>query len=101
MTELVQANEMSRRALEIAKDSNRTKSDFLANMSHEIRTPMNAILGMTYLARRSDPTPKQLDYLTKIGNAAQSLLSIMNDILGFLKDRSRQAAVGGYLFLVA
>ncbi len=85
VTELVQANETSRRALEIAKDSNRTKSDFLANMSHEIRTPMNAILGMTYLARRSDPTPKQLAYLTKIGNAAQSLLSIMNDILDFSK----------------
>ena len=85
VTELVQANEMSQQALEIAKDSNRTKSDFLANMSHEIRTPMNAILGMTYLARRSDPTPKQLDYLTKIGHAAQSLLSIMNDILDFSK----------------
>ena len=55
VTELVEANEKSRRALEIAKESNQTKSDFLANMSHEIRTPMNAILGMTYLARRADP----------------------------------------------
>ena len=85
VTELVEANEKSRRALEIAKESNQTKSDFLANMSHEIRTPMNAILGMTYLARRADPNPKLLDYLTKIGNAADSLLSIMNDILDFSK----------------
>jgi PAS domain S-box-containing protein len=85
VTELVQANEKSWRALEIAKESNQTKSDFLANMSHEIRTPMNAILGMTYLARRADPSPKLLDYLTKIGNAADSLLSIMNDILDFSK----------------
>jgi two-component system, sensor histidine kinase and response regulator len=85
VTELVQANETSRQALEIAKGSNRAKSDFLANMSHEIRTPMNAILGMTYLARRADPNPKQLDYLNKIGNAAQSLLSIVNDILDFSK----------------
>jgi two-component system, sensor histidine kinase and response regulator len=85
VTELVQANETSRHALEIARKSNQAKSDFLANMSHEIRTPMNAILGMTYLARRTDPNPKQLDYLNKIGNAAQSLLSIVNDILDFSK----------------
>ncbi len=85
VTELVEANERSWRALQIAQDSNRTKSDFLANMSHEIRTPMNAILGITYLARRADPSPKQLDYLTKIGNAAESLLGIMNDILDFSK----------------
>jgi PAS domain S-box-containing protein len=85
VTELVQANETSRHALEIARDSNRAKSDFLANISHEIRTPMNAILGMTYLARRAEPNPKQLDYLNKIGSAAQSLLSIVNDILDFSK----------------
>jgi PAS domain S-box-containing protein len=85
VTELVKANETAWRALQIAQDSNRTKSDFLANMSHEIRTPMNAILGITYLARRADPSPKQLDYLTKIGNAAESLLGIMNDILDFSK----------------
>ena len=85
VTELVKANETALRALQIAQDSNRTKSDFLANMSHEIRTPMNAILGITYLARRADPSPKQLDYLTKIGNAAESLLGIMNDILDFSK----------------
>jgi CheY-like chemotaxis protein/HPt (histidine-containing phosphotransfer) domain-containing protein len=54
-------------------------------MSHEIRTPMNAILGMTYLALRAGPPPQQQEYLTKIGNAAQSLLGIMNDILDFSK----------------
>jgi PAS domain S-box-containing protein len=85
VTELVKATETSWRALQIAQDSNRTKSDFLANMSHEIRTPMNAILGMTYLARRANPSPKQLEYLTKIGTAAESLLGIMNDILDFSK----------------
>jgi two-component system, sensor histidine kinase and response regulator len=85
VTELVQANETSRQALEIAKESNRTKSDFLANMSHEIRTPMNAILGMTFLARRANPSAQQLGYLTKIGNAADSLLGIVNDILDFSK----------------
>jgi signal transduction histidine kinase/DNA-binding response OmpR family regulator len=71
--------------LEIAKhtaeSATRAKSDFLANMSHEIRTPMNAILGMTHLALKTNPSPKQADYLNKIKAAAQALLGIINDIL--------------------
>jgi signal transduction histidine kinase/DNA-binding response OmpR family regulator len=71
--------------LEIAKHTaeaaTRAKSDFLANMSHEIRTPMNAIIGMTHLALRTEPSPKQADYLNKIKAAAQALLGIINDIL--------------------
>ena len=73
------------RARLAAEEASKTKSDFLANMSHEIRTPMNAIIGMTHLAQRTDPTPKQKNYLSKIDNAAQSLLGIINDILDFSK----------------
>jgi two-component system, sensor histidine kinase and response regulator len=75
----------ARRARSVAEESNRVKSEFLANMSHEIRTPMNAILGMTHLAMKADPNPKQYGYLNKISNAGQSLLMIINDILDFSK----------------
>jgi two-component system, sensor histidine kinase and response regulator len=85
ITERKRAEDVSRQARGIAELANRTKSDFLANMSHEIRTPMNAILGMTYLAMRAAPTLQQRGYLTKIGTAAQSLLSIVNGILDFSK----------------
>ena len=74
-----------REETEKAKVANRAKSDFLANMSHEIRTPMNAIIGMTRLALRKNPDAAQLNYLKKIDNAAQSLLSIINDILDYSK----------------
>ena len=68
-----------------AEDATHAKSMFLANMSHEIRTPMNAILGMAYLALKTDLTPRQHDYVSKIHNAAKSLLAIINDILDFSK----------------
>ncbi len=68
-----------------AEDATHAKSIFLANMSHEIRTPMNAILGMAYLALRTGLNARQHDYVTKIHDAAKSLLGIINDILDFSK----------------
>ncbi len=73
------------RRLEAAELANRAKSEFLANMSHEIRTPMNAILGMTDLALRQKPKEPTLEYLHNIKTAANSLLTIINDILDLSK----------------
>lgn len=69
-------------AREAAEAANRAKSEFLANMSHEIRTPMNVVVGLANLLSMSNPlTPKQREHLQTLQLAADSLLSLINDLL--------------------
>ncbi len=74
-----------REAKAVAENANRAKSAFLASMSHEIRTPMNAIIGLSHLMRHEEATPRQIERLGKIDDAAHHLLSIINNILDLSK----------------
>ena len=73
--------------------ANEAKSAFLANMSHEIRTPMNAVIGLSHLALKTDPSPRQRDYLLKIRSSGQHLLGIVNEILDFSKIEAGKLSV--------
>jgi len=76
--------ELAHKNRELQKTS-QYKSEFLANMSHEIRTPMNSILGMTELCLETELSPEQRHYLNAVYTSAQSLLSLLNDVLDISK----------------
>ena len=79
--ELRREIDVRKRAEEQAAAANLAKSEFLANMSHEIRTPMNGVLGMTELLLDTPTTREQRECLDMLKGSAESLLTIIDDIL--------------------
>ena len=77
-----------------AEAANEAKTEFLQRMSHDIRTPINGICGLVNMAEHyADDMEKQTEYRTKVKEASNLLLELVNEILDMSKLESGEVVL--------
>lgn len=72
----------------LAEQANKAKSDFIANMSHELRTPLNSIINLSKLVLKGNINQKDRNFIEKITDSGENLLTTINNMLDFSKIES-------------
>lgn len=82
ITEVCEQMEEYKNKISKLEEESQSKTTFLSRMSHEIRTPMNGIIGMVTLAEgKLEEDHPAMQYLRKVDELSDHLLSLINDIL--------------------
>jgi signal transduction histidine kinase len=91
------SEQLTRQQLEEARDAaqlaNRLKDEFLTNVSHELRTPLNGVLGMTDLLLYTTLDSEQKDFVLTARNSAETLLSLIDNVLNFSQLQTGKASL--------
>lgn len=85
VTAIKQAQAALQLAKQEAEENAQAKHAFLTRVSHELRTPVNGIIGLTDLLLRSELDGRQSKYMQLLQQSAQSLVSIVNEVLDIEK----------------
>ncbi len=80
-----QRTEELQSALTLAEQASRAKTEFLAVMSHEVRTPLNGVIGFSELLGLHQFDKEVKETIEQLNDSAQTLLSLLNEILDFAK----------------
>ncbi|KAF2083487.1 hypothetical protein K490DRAFT_60438 [Saccharata proteae CBS 121410] len=80
-----EAEAVAIRNMKLKEEAAKAKALFLANVSHELRTPLNGVIGMSELLKGSKLSEDQEQYANSIRVCADTLLSVINDLLDFSK----------------
>lgn len=92
-----EAEELSRQSEQIERAS-KAHTQFLATMSHEIRTPINGIVGLSTILNETALNDEQKKILDMIRSSADSLLSLINDILDYSKIEAGKMEIAPTVF---
>jgi signal transduction histidine kinase len=90
------ANLRLQQAEAAANQANQFKTRFVTSLSHELRTPLSAIINFSFILAQDHHgavTPEQREYLTRIHDAGNLLLEIVNDLLDLAKMESGQMEI--------
>lgn len=97
-TNQVQVEETLRAAREKAETAAQAKSSFLAMMSHEIRSPMNGIISVAEILERGELGAEQRQLVGVINQSAETLLTIIDDILDLSKIEAGKLKIDNFAF---
>ena len=88
---ILREREAAERAEALA-ELDRAKTDFFSNVSHEFRTPLTLILGPLEQLLKREREPGELEELETIRRNALRLFKLVNALLQFTTDGSRDQA---------
>ncbi|HEX4916709.1 MAG TPA: ATP-binding protein [Limnobacter sp.] len=83
------------------RESNAEKSRFLATFSHELRTPLNGVIGFAKLLHLDLPPSEQREQAFNLVQTAETLATLLNDILDFFKMESGMVSLNQAPFLLS
>jgi signal transduction histidine kinase/CheY-like chemotaxis protein len=81
-----------------AEEASAAKSEFVANMSHEMRTPLQGVLGVLQLAIEDEQSEAKTRRLETARRSAETLLSMIDDILDFSRIEARKLELEAVYF---
>ena len=76
------------KALEVANEASKVKSQFLAHMSHEMRTPLNGLVGASELLSNTPLNNEQSDLAKSLKRSAKELRRMIDNVLDLIKIES-------------